>query len=166
MLKFFLSRIKEGHSEYEDQTTPAELDLLEEGFSLPIDISYAVDKVGEEIFVKTRLRTSVELTCDRCLENYTLALDEIISAVMTFDDKLAAGEDEDIYLITKATREVDITEAVRETLLLAIPYKKLCREDCKGLCPRCGANLNVSPCTCDLKPADPRWEMLRNIKFD
>ncbi|MDZ7314905.1 MAG: DUF177 domain-containing protein [candidate division KSB1 bacterium] len=167
MIRFFLSRIKEGHSEFEEQVSPFDIELLkEDGFTSPVDIFYLVDKVGEEIFVKTRLRTRVELVCDRCLEPYVLALDETISSIMTPDEKLAARNDEDIYLIAKTTNEVDITEAVRDTLLLAIPYKKLCHVDCKGLCPHCGANLNLTQCTCGDNYRDPRWEALSKLKFD
>lgn len=167
MLKFYLAQIKEGHSTIVVEANPSEVDLHEHPeFVNPLRVCYTVDRVGDEIFVKTRLQTSVQLTCDRCLEPYLLNLDEVIDAVMTHDDKLASREEEDIYLINKSTREVDITESVRQTLLLAIPYKKLCREDCKGLCPRCGANLNTAPCTCDQTKRDPRWDALRNLNFE
>lgn len=166
MLKFFLTQIKEGHSTFETQVSPSEVNLQEnEEFSNPIEITHLVDRIGDEIFVKTRLRTQAELTCDRCLDQYKMSIDETIDALLTHDDELTEHEEEDIYLVTQSTREIDISEPVRQTLLLAIPFKKLCRDDCKGLCPRCGANLNHDPCSCAKTKQDPRWDALRNINF-
>jgi uncharacterized protein len=167
VLKFFLTQIKEGHSTFESRVSPSEVNLQEnDEFSDPIEITHLVDKIGDEVFVKTRLQTLAVLTCDRCLDQYKMTIDEKIDAILTHDDDLAVQEEEDIILVTKSTREVDISESVRQALLLAIPFKKLCREGCKGLCPRCGANLNHTPCSCAKEKQDPRWDALRNINFE
>lgn len=166
MLKFFLTQIKEGHSTFETRVSPSEVNLQEnEEFSTPIEITHSVDRIGDEIFVKTRLRTQAEVICDRCLDQYKMSLDEKIDAILTQDDELTEHEEEDIYLVSQSTREIDLGEPVRQALLLAIPFKKLCREGCKGLCPRCGANLNHALCSCSDEKRDPRWDALRNINF-
>jgi uncharacterized protein len=59
---------------------------------------------------------------------------------------------------------IDTAEVVREQILLAIPDQVFCREDCKGLCPKCGANLNLIDCKCSDDDIDPRWAALRNLK--
>jgi uncharacterized protein len=56
-----------------------------------------------------------------------------------------------------------LEDVVREQVLLSLPPRTLCTEDCKGLCPRCGQNLNLAPCTCDSTPADPRWNALQGL---
>jgi len=71
--------------------------------------------------------------------------------------------DEDIRYVAPEQSEIDITEDIRETVLLAIPIKLLCKHDCKGLCPHCGANLNVESCTCAEEMIDPRWEALKKL---
>ena len=80
-----------------------------------------------------------------------------------------AGEEEiddpDVYVIDARARELDLRPAVREHWLLAAPAFALCREDCKGLCPTCGADLNAGPCDCP-PLSDSRWDALRNARPD
>jgi uncharacterized protein len=74
------------------------------------------------------------------------------------------GDDEadesDVYLLEPRATTVDLRPALREEWLLVVPGFVLCREDCKGLCPRCGADLNQGPCTCETE-IDTRWDALR-----
>jgi uncharacterized protein len=74
-----------------------------------------------------------------------------------------AARDEEVHLISADAKELDITDDIRDTLLLALPMKMLCTEDCRGLCAGCGANLNEEPCRCAASGADPRWEALRKL---
>ncbi|MFN3694656.1 MAG: YceD family protein, partial [Ignavibacterium sp.] len=74
-------------------------------------------------------------------------------------------EDINITYIKRETDKIDFDNDVREFAILAIPMKKLCKEDCKGLCPRCGADLNFEQCTCPKEEIDPRWEKLFTKKF-
>ena len=60
--------------------------------------------------------------------------------------------------------EIDLTELVREQILLNLPEQVFCREDCKGLCEKCGANRNLINCNCEEKEIDPRWSALKNLK--
>jgi uncharacterized protein len=57
-----------------------------------------------------------------------------------------------------------LEDVLREQVLLTLPVRTLCQPDCKGLCPRCGRNLNSEPCTCEVKPADPRWSALSGLR--
>ena len=65
---------------------------------------------------------------------------------------------------TIASPELDLRPALREQWLLNVPGYALCRDDCKGLCPTCGAELNVGPCDCASTSADPRWDALRKLR--
>jgi uncharacterized protein len=69
-----------------------------------------------------------------------------------------------VYLIDSAAIELDLRPAIREQWILAAPTFALCREDCRGFCARCGADLNAGPHECVHEEADPRWEALRKLK--
>lgn len=97
-----------------------------------------------------RLRTEVRGTCRRCLAEVVTPVDSSVAAVFTPDPDLA--DDPGGYLLSDPVTAVDVTPAVREELLLAAPAFALCREDCAGLCPRCGADLNAGPCGCATSP--------------
>lgn len=73
-------------------------------------------------------------------------------------------EDEETYPLRGEM--LDLQPLVRDALLLELPLAPLCSEDCKGLCPNCGADLNDGPCSCDTRPADPRWSVLDSLKDD
>ena len=73
-------------------------------------------------------------------------------------------EDEETYPLHGEM--LDLQPLVRDALLLELPLAPLCREDCKGLCPNCGADLNDGPCSCDRTLADPRWAALEPLKAD
>jgi uncharacterized protein len=70
----------------------------------------------------------------------------------------------DIIYLHPETDKIDLSEDVRDYALLALPMKKLCSENCKGLCPKCGKNLNDGPCECRDEKIDPRWEPLQKLK--
>ncbi len=106
-----------------------------------------------------RLQGSAATTCRRCLEPATLVVNEEVHVLFAEagDEEL---EESDVYVIEARAQEIDLRPVVREEWLLAMPHFALCREDCQGLCPSCGSNKNVVPCTCSNTP-DPRWDALR-----
>jgi len=119
-------------------------------------------RADDSILAKGGLRTDIKLTCGRCLSPFhhplTLNIEEEFfptTDVTTGAKKPSPGEP-GIFTID-AHNVLDLTEAARQYALLAIPIKPLCGQDCAGLCPTCGANLNQIQCDCPPKPADPRW---------
>jgi uncharacterized protein len=111
----------------------------------------------------------VEVPCARCLdpvvENLKRKFDLLYRPQGT-----DAGKEE--LSITAADAEIGyyqgdgllLEDVLREQILLALPLKAICREDCKGLCPQCGKNLNQEPCSCGEPPEDPRWAALKDIR--
>lgn len=97
-----------------------------------------------------RIQAQVRGVCRRCLAEMVTAVDSSVAAVFTPDPDLA--DDPGAYLLVDPVTVVEVTPAVREELLLAAPAFALCREDCAGLCPRCGADLNAGPCGCATPP--------------
>jgi len=134
----------------------------------------------QNIFVRGQLDGWVELACSRCVGPVKLVVSEPITVtylphgqVEAADEELAEGEAEvpiadldadDMDVYTYVGEEVDLEPLLREQIILAVPFAPLCREDCKGLCPTCGIDLNAGNCTCDRRPADPRWAALKNLK--
>jgi uncharacterized protein len=99
--------------------------------------------------------------CRRCLAAVTVPVVADVDALFSQDPD--ALEDPSSYPLARDATAIDLRGALREELLLALPQWVVCREDCRGLCPRCGADLNAGPCGCP--PAvDPRWSGLAALK--
>ncbi|MGN1420758.1 MAG: YceD family protein [Eubacterium sp.] len=97
--------------------------------------------------------------CDRCAEDVRKKFDFNVKRIVV--EKLENENDDDDYIVVK-NRELDLDELVSEEVSLSLPSKILCKEDCKGLCPKCGANLNVKKCDCK-SDVDPRMAALLQL---
>jgi uncharacterized protein len=115
-------------------------------------------------FWRGELRAVVSTECRRCLEPLKVPLRQPVEALFCIDREVE--DDPSVYPVDERATEIDLRPAVREELILAVPQFSLCRPDCRGLCPGCGANLNAGPCTCRAEP-DPRWgELLAQWPHD
>lgn len=107
------------------------------------------------------IRGTSTVPCRRCLTSTEVSVAENVHVLYA-----EAGDeidDPEIYVLEPRARTIDLRSAVREQWLLAVPRFPVCREDCKGLCPTCGAELNAAPCECP--PAvDARWAELRAVR--
>ncbi len=103
----------------------------------------------------------LQVTCARCGKEYVYNTPVALNAKIT--DKLA-NEDEDEFIIMQDFA-IDIEDIVRTALILELPTRFLCSEDCKGLCVKCGVNLNEGSCSCETKERDSRWDVLKDY-FD
>ena len=114
-------------------------------------------RTSDGLWVTARLESSLMCICSLCLEEYAQPLELAID-----EDTLPAGalEEEESERLRIDDDILDLTEAVRQYLEIAAPMKPICRPDCKGICPGCGANLNDGACGCDAVPRDPRWGAL------
>jgi uncharacterized protein len=126
-------------------------------------------KVIQDIRVKGQLTTSLESNCARCLEPITQDVKREFDLLYRPQGS-DAGRDE--ISVTDAEAEISyyegegllLEDVVREQILLAVPLKLTCREDCKGLCPHCGTNLNQEKCSCEVTREEPRWAALKEIR--
>jgi uncharacterized protein len=136
----------------------------------PAAVEGAASRKGEEIRLRGKIKTEVEVACDRCLAAVRLPLEvEFDTAFVPQESE--AGRTENVELLSAdmglAAYEgdaVDLDELVREQITLALPSRRLCREECKGLCPVCGADLNAVECSCERGGTDPRWSALADLK--
>ena len=122
-----------------------------------------------DIRVAGEFSTRVELPCARCLEPVSCDVSKKFDLLYRPQGSDAGKEE---LSVTAAEADVGyyqgegllLEDVLREQVLLAIPLKTICREDCKGLCPHCGKNLNVDPCNCAEPMEDPRWSALKDIR--
>jgi uncharacterized protein len=123
----------------------------------------------KDIRLNGDLAASFELACARCLEPL---VQELTRSFDLLYRPLGADAGRAELSVTTAEAEISyyegdgvlLEDALREQVLLAVPVKAICREDCKGLCPHCGANLNAEPCSCAEPMEDPRWSALKEIR--
>ncbi len=119
------------------------------------------------VLVQGHLHAQAVLSCSRCLEPVTVPLDIEFEEVFAPTIDVITGrplpnEEEDRALWIDERHILDLSEVLRQDVLLAVPMHVLCREECRGLCPTCGKNLNQGPCDCTPEP-DPRWAALQDL---
>lgn len=171
-MKIEIERLTEGGEDFERTYTPEELSLEDEFARLAtrVRVSGHASRKRGEVEVKGSLDTTVELPCDRCVVPVVFPVNVDFKAELGFADANAGGaeatelQDADMDFSTVEGDAVDLDEIVREQILLALPARNLCDQDCKGLCPTCGANLNERECDCGHKEIDPRWSALAALK--
>ncbi len=120
--------------------------------------------------VKGEIFAQVETECSRCLQSADLELKfPFEAAFVTAENYTQAKESElkedDLDVSIFNGDKIDVAELVREQILLNLPEQAFCREDCRGLCEKCGANQNLIDCKCEEKEIDPRWQGLRELKI-
>jgi uncharacterized protein len=126
-------------------------------------------RTTDGILVTGRLHAEVRVSCRRCLKSFDLPVDLTLEeqfrpAVDVSTGAVLPVEDgEDVVTRIDLQHMLDLTEVVRQELLLAMPMSPLCSQDCRGLCPRCGADLSTEACTCQDQEVDPRLEALHQL---
>ena len=170
-LEIDLTALPHGKSQIDAEVPPGELQLEGEDFEFaePLRVDLEVDVREKEIAFSGWILAPGRTECSRCLTPFdreirapfTLSVHRVEGDSPVWTEE---GEDETTRLLPRATVRLDITDDVRSALLLALPIRFLCREDCRGLCPRCGVDLNQGACDCAPLNVDPRWEALRGLR--
>lgn len=133
----------------------------------PIDGHVRMRRTNQGLLVDGWVELTLELSCNRCLKTFEQPMhvdfeEQFYPTVDVITGMPLDPFDEDEIFPIDAHHEVDLTEAVRQNVLLALPMVTICREDCKGLCPQCGHDLNLGPCEC--KPeVDARLSVLEQL---
>jgi uncharacterized protein len=140
----------------------------------PVDLRMVIYKDHDRFRLVGRVTTELELACSRCLEPFGLPVDREFDLRYLPAGAAAAGapeededgaevEDDDVAMTFYRGDLIDLGDMLREQFYLALPMKPLCRDDCRGLCPHCGVNLNVETCACRPQWEDPRLAGLRAL---
>jgi uncharacterized protein len=134
----------------------------------PVRVDMDIHKDKARFRLEGTAKTELELTCSRCLEPFRMPVDaEFDLRYLPATDAAGEGErevtEEDLDTSVYRDDRIDVNEVLREQFYLALPMKPLCRDDCAGLCPQCGTNLNMGACACEPQVADPRLAPLRRF---
>lgn len=138
------------------------IDYKEIGYTFPEDakVTGEVKNAGGYMPLTAKCTVRLEGQCARCLAPVSTEL--TTEFFRTVADHLEEEDENDEYLLV-SNDEIELGEPIREELLLSLPVRFLCKEDCKGLCPKCGCDLNKQECSCDLRELDPRWAVLKKF---
>jgi uncharacterized protein len=146
-----------------------DLDVAGDGGGGLVRGNVELTRINRGIMAIGKLYTTVKINCSRCLTECECSLhmdieEEYFPLTDIFTGApLSLPEESDVFIIDDQ-HILDMTEAIRQSILLAFPMKPLCRENCAGLCPRCGRNLNENVCGCSSDETDPRLASLLSIK--
>jgi uncharacterized protein len=136
----------------------------------PAEVRARLRRQGDELELVGSLTTTLETVCARCLKPvaipFTVDFDErFVTSVSWGAEEQHELASDDLNLSIFDGTGIDFDQLVREQLLLAKPAHTLCREDCRGLCPVCGADRNTAACKCEIQQVDARWEKLKDLQF-
>jgi len=135
----------------------------------PLDIHCKLVKNGDLVSATGWVKGKMLLTCDRCTQEFESCYKSYFEIHYRQQPEEMLSEEEytedQVEIVYFDGELLDIADQIRQTILLSVPMRALCKEDCKGLCGGCGRNLNVEKCQCSGPPPDGRWSKLREIKF-
>ena len=171
---------KEFSREFEEnpQVFPIVAEMVENRqceFLKPLNIRLKAFRVRELFEVQGTLQTSVRLPCSRCLKDFDtpLASDfeltytkEMPGLMDVFDEEEIELRVEEIGMIYFKGEEINLQQGIQEQVVMAFPLKPLCDENCKGLCPECGSDLNQGDCGCKREPGSNKFAVLKNLKLN
>ncbi len=173
-MRIEVDRLESEGETYAHTYGPDELSLNDEhAYLLPgAKIEGSAERKGSKVRLRGKISARVEAPCDRCAQLLVVPIEvEFDAPYMPAEVLNEATEEEgvelaapDLDLSFYPDDSIDIDELMREQVLLALPTRLLCREDCRGLCVVCGADLNTEPCGCGREEVDPRWAGLAALK--
>jgi uncharacterized protein len=125
----------------------------------PIVVDGMITNTGGQLIIKGTIKAKLLLKCSRCLEKFEYNL------VTSFEEELSNEENEEDVIFVEGDI-LDMTDIVVNNILLSLPMKFVCSENCKGLCPKCGRNINIHECSCVDENLDPRLAVLKDLLRD
>ena len=170
-MKLDLTRYRQPVSHFARTFGPGEVASDADAYQIvaPVELEFDIHKDKDKFRLEGHLRTELELPCSRCLEPYRFAIDadfdqRYLPAAAASTDPDREVQENDLETSYYSDDQIDLAELMREQFYLALPMKPLCRDDCRGLCPQCGTNLNTGACDCSPVWDDPRLAALKAIK--
>lgn len=145
----------------EDDWGPAQ-DALQS----PLQLDLSLEAVVEGVLVRGTIDVDLVLPCSRCLEPQRIEHTLAVAELYVDPRRVEADEDEDAYRIDDDLTAIDLAPLIRDAVVMEVPVQILCRDDCQGLCPVCGQNLNDADC--GHRPSeepDPRWARLADLEL-
>lgn len=172
-MRIELEKLDKAGNKFAHSYEPEEIVLDEEHARLtgPPSLSMRVSRNGNEVRLLGKINATAEVDCDRCLKTVSLPIeaDFDVKYVPTEDytpTEAAELQEEDLSVSFFDGETIDVDELVREQVLLNMPARALCGDECKGLCPVCGTDRNTNSCDCESLEIDPRWAGLKAVMRD
>ena len=136
----------------------------------PAEIQGRARRSGTEVELRGRVSAKLEVPCGRCLKPVEVPIstgftERFVRVVSWATDEQHELREEDLNVAVFDGEGIELDDLAREEILLAIPANVLCREDCRGLCPTCGADRNQGDCQCETNETDSRWQKLKELKM-
>jgi uncharacterized protein len=160
---------------FDETFQPGKIDFTGEDLvqASPLHVTGSAEllaQTGGEIRVRGKYNVELTVECDRCLAESRFPLDTGFD--LFYRPMSDIARDEEVEIDEEETEigfyegaGMELEDILREQVLLALPMQRVCREDCKGICPVCGKNRNETPCDCRVEGADGRWGALRNLEL-
>ncbi|NIM91199.1 MAG: hypothetical protein GTO17_09655 [Candidatus Aminicenantes bacterium] len=147
------------------------LDLVEENavFLQPVWAEMSINRIGDEIRIKGKVKTCFSFVCSRCLMPFKFPVDSSFDLIYLPEELDILKEElgtEDLNNYFYRDQQIDLREVVLEQLNLTFPVKPLCSEKCQGICPVCGKNQKDGKCGCVVEDSDPRLQKLKSFIKD
>lgn len=162
-----VEELQEHRVKFDEAFPPGHIDYLTEGLQqvAPLLVQGAANLLADEIEIRGRLVTTMEVLCARCLEPMRHAVELEFDLVYRPISTMTRGDE---FQVPRGEEELGfyhgggllLEDMAKEQVLLSLPIKIICRSDCRGLCPRCGCNRNRETCDCAARTVDRRWEGL------
>ena len=166
MLRLDLRQLRQKRLTLDDTLAPD--DEFWTGFEVrpagPFHVRMDAQMAGEDVIVRGDISGKLSASCRRCLQDVTVSIAEEVALVFRPGLTRVEAEEAEVYALPEKGDELDLKEAIREQVVLAVPRFVICEEACRGLCPQCGTNLNETQCDCQTSNEDPRWAALRAVR--
>jgi uncharacterized protein len=169
-MKLDLTKIRTPHERYEKVYAPDAFEADDQfGVAAPVTLAFDIFRDKQQFRLAGDVRTTLELMCSRCLEPFMRPVDAHFDLIyqphaMNTGEHEREIEPDDLSTAFYVDDEIDLGGLMREQFYLALPMKPLCGDECLGLCPMCGTNLNRGACGCKREWDDPRFEALRKLE--
>jgi uncharacterized protein len=171
-MRIELENLERGSGSFSREYAPEDLRFDDPDLRLvePVKVAGRIQRKLNEVEFHGRLLTKVAVACGRCLKSVELSIEvdfteRFTSAVAWKNEEQHELLPEDLDLAVFDGEGIELDDLVAEEIMLAMPGHTLCREDCQGLCPNCGADLNETGCECGANQIDSRWEKLKDLQF-
>ena len=162
-LRIRISQLSEGIHNYQLISHPSELGLAE-NFQETIRVDVSLEKTKRELYLRVQVSTKAKYQCDRCSDDFDLPIQTSYNICYVYDEKDSEFlPDDEMRTIHIGTPYLELVDDVRDSILLAVPMKLICKKDCEGLCPHCGVNRNNEQCSCAEEHTDSRFDVLRTM---
>ncbi len=131
-------------------------------FISPVTVCGRLSNIGGSLELEADIKTRLRVSCDRCLDEVEEDFECSFKEILKKEDERSLDEKNPEAIYFKGNN-IELDEIVLNNIIVEIPLKHLCSENCKGLCPNCGQNLNKGECQCDTRPTDPRFDILDKL---